>query len=97
MSIAEQIAIENRRTGSTTWILKAAVNDPNCTIVCKSADYSYDLEREYKKMLSKSNWLLRLKWKLFGRNHPQFISAYSAKTYYVSSPLIFDNSSLSAK
>ena len=84
----------NRRTGNTTWILKAAVNAPDCIIVCKDQSYASELEFEYKELLLKSKWWLRLKWLLLGRKHPKFISVYMLQICVINKPLIFDNSAL---
>jgi len=93
MDKISEIVLTTRRTGNTTWILKSAVKTPDCIIVCKTLRHAKELEKEYFRMLQKSSWWLKLKWNLFGRNHPHFWGVDSQFKGY-NLPVIFDNSAL---
>ncbi len=93
MSKVEDIIHQSRRTGNTTWILKSAVNNPNCVIVVNNQRYAKDLEHLYNNMLLLSPWYKRVYWSFFGRGVPQFVSISSDFRGY-NKPIIFDNSSL---
>jgi len=93
----KEIVNDHRGTGNTTYILKAAIHNPKVIIICRNSETSNYLKDEYKDMLKNSNWLLKLKWKIFGRSEPFFVSAQSSQVRRLSMfrrPIVFDNSSL---
>jgi len=87
-----EIVYRTRQTGNTTWILKAAIKQPNCVIVSKNMQQAKNLERNYFQLLSKSAWYQKLYWKWFGRKHPKFMTIDS-KFEGFRLPIIFDNGS----
>lgn len=88
------ICEHNRQCGSTTWILKAAVNNPNCIIIGYNDEYCEELKLKYFDLLRKENFFKRLKWKIFGRKHPKFLSVNKKNIRGYRLPIIFDNSAL---
>jgi hypothetical protein len=98
MSIQSQIIASTRRSGNTTWILKGAINNPNCIIVCLSEQYAKQLSLVYRKMLYDQPWYKKLWWKIVGREAPVFTSLSNCSTIRDSRgkrmPIIFDNSAI---
>ena len=93
MEILEKIIRDTRGTGNTTWILQAAIENPNCFIVARNAIEASTIKDMYKKLLLKSAWYRKLWWKLRGRKHPKFVSLhYDFRGN--SLPVIFDNGAL---
>ena len=93
MNRLQEIVRDTRQTGSTTWILKSAIKNPECIIVCRNMQQAKGLERKYNKMLS-DVWLgKKLWWKLFGRKQPKFLSIRSNFRGF-GLPVIFDNASI---
>ncbi len=66
--------LQRRRTGYTTWVLRAAILDPKCVILSCNQDSSRDLERRYNRLIKEYGWFRRLWWKITFRGRPQFIS-----------------------
>ena len=85
-----EIVYKTRRTGNTTWILKAAIKQPNCVIVVKNMQQVKHLQKNYYQLLSKSTWYQKLYWKWFGRKHPKFMTINSSFEG-LGLPIIFDN------
>lgn len=94
MDKVKEIVIKARQTGSTTWILKAAINNPNCIIVTGDIFTAKELKDHYFKLINKQNWLKRLWRKIFNRKHPVFCSVDYNRFDNADKPIIFDNSSL---
>lgn len=88
------IADATKRQGQTTWILKAAIAQPNCAIVSKTTQQARYLKKEYERLISKSSWHKKLYWKMFGRKQPLFLTVDCA-FYGTRRPVIFDNSTFS--
>lgn len=86
----KDIVDSTRQTGNTTWILKVAINNPNCAIVSKNPRY---LEDMYFKLFYDLPWYKRLYHKLFIKKHPMFITK-EYNFYGIKVPVIFDNSAL---
>ena len=84
-------AIYYRCTGNTSWILKAALNNPECIIVVGNSAALRELSSEYEKLINNSPWYKKIYWKLTKRSYPKFTTVDNvipgAKL-----PLIFDNS-----
>lgn len=93
MERLQEIVYSTRQTGNTTWILKAAIKNPECVIVSKNMQQAKFLEREYYKLLLNAWWGQKLWWKLFGRKHPKFLCLNSEFRGF-SLPVIFDNGAL---
>ena len=89
----QEIVNRNNHVGSTTWIIRAAVETPDCIIVSKDSLSAKELERQYFEMIKKSPWYRKLRWILFGRNHPKFLTVNS-RFEGLRLPIIFDNSAL---
>ncbi len=93
MNDLQEIVCQTRRTGNTTWILKAAIKNPECAIVSKNMSQAKHLEHQYIKMLFNMWWGQRLWWKWFGRKHPKFLSRH-CDFNGLRLPVIFDNGAL---
>jgi len=93
MSNVQNIVIQTRRFGSTTWILKSAIKNPKCVIVCKDMHHAMMLEQMYHKMLLNEWWGKKLWWKLFPKDNPKFLGL-SSNFIGLGLPIIFDNSAL---
>lgn len=78
------------RTGSTTWILKAAIENPNCVIISKNYEQSTVLRKEYFKMILNSPWYKKLYWRWINKKHPKFIPI-SCDFHGIRMPIVFDN------
>ena len=93
MEVLEKIVRVTRGTGNTTWILQAAIENPNCIIVSRNMRGAEELEGLYNNLLHNSIWYKKLWWKVSGRKHPKFVSLH----YEFSGgnlPVIFDNGTL---
>lgn len=93
MNNLQEIVYQTRQTGNTTWILKAAIKNPECVIVSKNMQQAKHLEHEYRKLLLNVWWGQKLWWKWFGRKHPKFLSLHSEFRGF-RLPIIFDNGAL---
>lgn len=85
-----------RGSGTTTWILKAAIKSPRCIIISRDEHTSINLRLMYFRLLSEEHWLKKLYWKIFGREEPLFRSLNSSLGSFqgLKRPIIFDNSAL---
>lgn len=83
-----------RGSGTTTWILKAAIKSPRCIIVSKDEYTSEKLNIMYRCLILKEGLLKRLYWEVVGREYPIFISLDSSLEGFrgLNRPIIFDNS-----
>lgn len=84
-------AIYYRNTGNTSWILKAALNNPECIIVVGTNSELSLLVSEYKKLINNSPWYKKIYWKLTKRSYPTFTTVDNVIPGG-KLPLIFDNS-----
>lgn len=98
MSIQSQIIASTRRSGNTTWILKAAIDNPNCIIVCRDANQANYQAKLYNKMILNQPWYKKLWWKIVGREEPVFASVSDTDAFRYASremrAVIFDNSAI---
>ena len=92
MEKIKEIVYKTIATGNTTWILKAAIKQPNFVIISKNMQQAKNLERNYFYLLSKCVWYQKLYWKWFGRKHPKFMTIDS-RFEGLGLPIIFDNGS----
>jgi len=86
----QEILYRTRATGNTTWILQAAIKNPNCMIVSKDKKQSRWLEQKYHNLLSEKGYFKRLYWRVFGRKHPKFVDVNNDFRGW-GMPVIFDN------
>ncbi len=89
----KEIAERYRQNGNTTWIIKSAIENPECIVLAYNAENAKSIKERYFQMLEQSHWLKKLKWKVFGRKHPEFLSKNTDLNGY-NLPIIFDNSAL---
>lgn len=82
-----------RRSGSTTWILKAAIRNPECIIVCRSIEHAWFFKKQYVELLDKQPFYLRIWWWFFGRKFPEFVpfNIFTKISFRKKMPVIFDN------
>ena len=85
-----EIVESNRRYGSTTWILKSALQNPNCLIISRDMNISDRIKQTYNKMYFEVFFLKRLFWKLMKRKTPVFTSL-SNHIHGYARPIVFDN------
>ena len=84
-------AIYYRCTGNTSWILKSALNNPECIIVVGTTGELHALNREYEKLINNSPWYKKIYWTLTKRSYPKFTTVDNVIPGD-KLPLIFDNS-----
>ena len=84
-------AIDYRCTGNTSWILKAALNNPECIIVVGTTGELHALNSEYEKLINNSPWYKKIYWNLTKRSYPKFTTVDNVIPGG-KLPLIFDNS-----
>jgi len=93
MNKIQTIVNQTRRTGNTTWIIKSAIKNPNCVIVSKNKRESKLLKQKYIRMLSNDSLFQKLKWEIFGRKQPIFLTINDSYRGF-NLPIIFDNNAL---
>lgn len=87
----EQMALSYRLRGSTTYLIRAALNDPNVVIVCANENQCRDLQLQFGKHLNKMSKIRRWFWKRHHKNvMPLFISR-SDSAFGSNRPMVFDN------
>jgi len=65
----------SRQRGSTTYLLDAAIKNPNVTIVVANSNQAKMLEQQYKKMLEDLSWWKKILRKIEAKNeYPHFVS-----------------------
>ena len=84
---------QHRQNGNTTWLAKAAIENPKCIILAHDDNCAKEIEDKYYDLLDEASFLKRLKWKIFGREHPKFLSK-NAKLDEYNLPIILDNSAV---
>lgn len=84
----------SRRQGSTEWLLKAAMNNPNVIIVAPTEEYANNLRKRYTRMIYVAPWYKRTWWFFFGKVMPSFISVEGTHHAIFRAPIVFDNSAL---
>jgi hypothetical protein len=89
----KEIAERYRQNGNSTWIIKSAIENPECIILTYNKASADDMKDNYFAMLEAAHWTKKLKWWLFGRKHPKFLSISSNLDGY-KLPIIFDNSAM---
>jgi hypothetical protein len=92
MNKIEEIVLRTRRTGNTTWLLKSAIENPDCIIVSRTMRQAKELEKRYNSLLQTSSWYKKLWWKIVKRKKPKFVSL-DFRFEGLKTPVIFDNSS----
>jgi hypothetical protein len=92
MQRIQEIVQSTRRTGNTTWILTAAITQPNCIIVARNDQHANELKKAYNELILKQPWYRKLKWAILGRIEPKFMTLNNKSAlagYKI--PVIFDN------
>lgn len=92
MNKIDEIVLRTRKTGNTTWLLKSAIENPDCIIVSRSMQEAKELEKRYNSLLQTSSWYKKLWWLMVKRKNPKFVSLDFRFEGY-NTPVIFDNSS----
>lgn len=88
-----------RQAGQTTWLLKAALNNPNCILVFGNNSIAITAKRRYEELKLESwdnlpfykKWFLN-KTKWMSRKNPIFLSVNQDSLRGRSLPIIFDSS-----
>ena len=57
METNQGFMLRARRTGYTTWMLKSAINNPDCIIVGANQQHCRHLEKRYYKLLKEESFL----------------------------------------
>ena len=97
MEKLERIIHETRGSGNTTWILKSALHNPDCIIVCGNSDHARYMHSIYNDMINNSGFFRRLYWKYINRSRPLFVTPeynFKGKGHLLMKPVIFDNGGL---
>lgn len=90
----QEIIDYNRRTGSTTWILQSAFNNPYVVVICNAESYAKSLEYLFHSYVESKGFLSRF---LFNRKNikPIFVCKNNMIDLMGQRrPIIFDNSAL---
>lgn len=96
MENVQDIVNSTRRLGNSTWILRAAIDQPNIIIVAKNEQHANELKKTYYWLCDQEPWYVKLKWRFFGRPEPRFMSVNSRTGFAgYKIPVIFDNGTLS--
>jgi hypothetical protein len=90
-----KLLVENRRVGSSAWLLKAAIDNPKCTIVASNTVEMEKLKLKYNALLENAPWYKKAIWAFEGRVIPTFITLQSLKQEgFKPTPIIVDNSAI---
>lgn len=99
--MVREIAVQSRKSGNTTYLLKACLHNPCVTIVCSTEDYARELQRRYLDMYWAQSWWVRHIARRFRpksrRGVPKFIGsavAWHRGGGHMNVPVVFDNSAL---
>ena len=91
----KEIIRSSRRTGSSTWILEAAMQNPKCVIIAGTGLHAKFLEHFYTKMVNELPWYKRYYRKFILKHNTKPIFTYiSVSDDGYNLPVIFDNSAL---
>lgn len=101
MKNKEKIIELTRGRGNSTWILKAAIKNPEVIIITKNKADSIDMENRFNELLEeefkKDPWYIKLWYKFFKRKikKPIFNTLHDLDRNRVHRfPVIFDNYSI---
>jgi len=75
---------QHRQCGSTTWLVNAAIDNPNCIILCHDRNNVNEIKDKYFSLLKERGISRR-------RKHPIFASKNADLTKYGKLPIILDN------
>ena len=81
------IVEQHRQCGNTTWIANAAIDNPNCIILCHDTNSANEIKDKYFSLLKERGILKR-------RKHPIFASKNANLNKYGNLPIILDNSAV---
>ena len=81
-----------RQRGSTTYLLDAAINNPNVTIIVANHSQAKQLEEQYKKRLEELSWWKKALRKISKAGEPNFISmkSYRELDHSKKTPVVID-------
>jgi len=83
-----------RQQGSTTYLLDAAINDPNVTIIVANQTQAKQLEAQYEERLNKLSFVKKIIRKISGKDliKPKFLSVRNSKELVAGkkNPVIID-------
>jgi hypothetical protein len=68
-----------RQQGSTTYLLDAAINNPNVTIIVANQAQAKEMEAQYKKRLKNLPWWKKLMRILKSDSSPRFVPVRNGK------------------
>lgn len=88
---AQTIALNARRTGSTTWIMEAAMRNPNIVVVFRDRSVSDAAIHDWNRMLFNLPWHKKLYRKVFKVGSPKFTTLFDCIPCR-GLPVVFDNS-----
>jgi len=82
----------SRQQGSTTYLLEAAIENPNVTIVVANNAQAKLLEQQYKKKIEDLSWWKKILRKIEKKNsHPHFVSLRNYRELdYSKRPVVVD-------
>lgn len=84
-----------RQRGNTTWLLRAAIKQPNVMIVCRNQTSVAEMTKSYKKLLQKEPWYKKFWWWCFGRSNPKFVTVNNPDNLRgINFPTVFDNGAI---
>ena len=95
METNQGFMLRARRTGYTTWMLKSAINNPDCIIVGANQQHCRHLEKRYYKLLKEESFFKKVLRRIKKTKNPTFISMRDGETHgLLGKPRIYDNFAL---
>ena len=95
------IAHSTITSGPSLWILRAALENPDCVIIVKDKTKCKQRMETFEHLYNKSPWYKKIIWKFRKIKRPEFVSVEYLKqdisflkTYPADKPIIFDWSAL---
>jgi hypothetical protein len=96
MENIREIIEYSRGTGNTSWILKSALENPDCIIVAGHHRSKEWLKEKYIHLFNQQSWFNRVLHKLRNKPHPLFVTKSEyARIRGMRKPVILDNSCFS--
>ena len=83
----QEILEDTRQRGNSTWIIEAAIKNPNCIVVAYNNNTKRELECKYNELINKQG--------IINKTKPKFVTLkYDFKNEVEKLPVIFDCSAL---
>lgn len=81
-----------RQRGSTTYLLDAAINNPNVTIIVANQTQAKQLEEQYKEKVNSLPWWKKALRKISKSGEPNFVSmkSYRELDHAKKTPVMID-------